>query len=44
MFKGMNMLKIAIASLFSKNKKYAANSKIQGSVGSTNGDGMYWYS
>jgi len=29
-FKGMNMLKIAIASLFTKNKKYAAAVKIKG--------------
>ena len=35
----MNMLKIAIASLLNKNKKYATAAKIQGSYGSV-GDGF----
>jgi hypothetical protein len=30
------MLKIAIASLFTKNTKYASNAKIEG------GNGLYW--
>lgn len=32
-FEGMDMLKIAIASFFTKNKKYSVNEKIQGSGG-----------
>ncbi len=41
-FKGMNMLKIAIASLFNKNKKYSTASKIQGSSDSIPDGVGYW--
>ncbi len=37
------MLKIAIASLFSKNKKYAAASKIEGGGGGIYWDGLTWF-
>jgi len=35
------MLRIAIASLFSKNKKYATNEQIQGAQG--NNTDSYWF-
>jgi len=41
MFKGMNMLRIAIASLFTKNTKFATPEKIQGSSGNTYSDGQF---
>ena len=37
------MIKIMIASLFTKNKKYAAASKINGTVGSSSPDGTWLY-
>jgi len=39
----IEMLKIAIASLFAKNTKYASNTKIQGFTGGKS-DGYMWYS
>lgn len=37
------MLKIVIANLFNKNKKYAAATKIQGNTTAFSFDGSYWF-
>ena len=41
---GENMLKIAMASLFVKNKKYASSDKISGTKWMSDFDGMFkWF-